>query len=140
MRIRQHLGPDFPRRKATYNRESDGPFEFIQRLMRKAAASRGSNAALGEFQMIALADSPRLERIFWQDDSKGVADTAHRQFHCLIITSYNRHFNRQATPARNLRTHGRGATIAAHREFAQYRAGAALRGPHQFKKGGLSCG
>ena len=64
MQIRQHLGPDFPRRKATYNCKSDGPFELIQRLMRKAAASRGSNAALGEFQMIALADTPRFKRIF----------------------------------------------------------------------------
>jgi uncharacterized protein with PIN domain len=40
----------------------------------------------------------------------------------------------------NLRLPGRGATIAAHREFVQDRANAASRGPHQFKKRGLSCG
>src|SRR5882757_3146587 len=99
MQIRQHLGPDFPRRKATYNRKSDRPFELIQRLMRKAAASRGSNAALGEFQMIALTDTPRLKHSFRQDDSKGVSHTAHCQFHCEVITSNNRHSNWQATPA-----------------------------------------
>src|SRR5438552_10922507 len=64
MQIRQHLRPNFPGRKVTYNCNSDGTFELIQRLVRKAAARRGSNAALGEFQMISLADSPRLKRIF----------------------------------------------------------------------------
>jgi hypothetical protein len=90
MQIREHLSPDFPRRKATYNCKSDGPFELIQRLVRKAAASRGSNAALGKFQMIALADSPRLERSFRQNDAKGVTDTSHPQSHSCIIASYNK--------------------------------------------------
>src|SRR5258708_11604384 len=61
--------------------------------MRKSTAGRGSNAARSEFQMIAFTDSPRLERILWQYDPKGVTDPSHRQFHCDIITSYNMYFN-----------------------------------------------
>jgi len=48
---------------------------------------------LREFQLIALADCPRLQRIFRQYNSKGVTNTPHCQFHVRVITRYNNSFN-----------------------------------------------
>lgn len=58
MQICEHLGTDFPGREATYESKSDATFELVQCLMRKAPASRGPNAALRKFQMIALTYAP----------------------------------------------------------------------------------
>src|SRR5271170_1642310 len=67
MQIGEHLSSNLPRRKATHDCKSDATFEFIQCLMRKATTSRRSNAALREFQLIALTDAPLFERILRQN-------------------------------------------------------------------------
>lgn len=62
MKIRKHLGSDLPRREVADNGNREGPFRFIQCLMRQAAARRRSDMPFRKVQFVTLAYTPLLER------------------------------------------------------------------------------
>src|ERR1700690_4412029 len=69
MQICEHLGSNFPRRKASHHCKSNATLLFIQFLMRKTTSSRRPNAARREFQLIALANAPLVQDTLGQNHS-----------------------------------------------------------------------
>ena len=77
--------------------------------MRKATTRRGTEAAFGELQSIALTQPPCVEGRFRQQHAEGISNTSNSDFHTQIITRY--YIDGNATGREDNRSFGYGRRL-----------------------------